>query len=194
MVPPVAVQVTALLKLPVPTTFATQVEVCVGEIDAGFGVTVIEVMVTGAVTAMLAVPETLVNPACVELAVQVPVPAADGVKTPPAVMVPPVAVHVTALLKAPVPLTVATQVAVCAVVMEDGVATTETPVTVSVGAVTAMLAVPETLVNPACVECAVQVPVPAADGVKTPPAVMVPPVAVHVTALLNAPVPLTVAT
>ena len=78
-------------------------------------------------------------------------PAPEGVKTPPEMMVPPVAVHVTAWLNAPVPVTVATQVAVCAVVMEDGVATTETPVTVAEdgAAVTAMLAVPETLVNPA---------------------------------------------
>ena len=81
---------------------------------------------------------------------QVPVPAPEGVKTPPEVMVPPVAVHVTALLNAPVPVTVATQVVVCAVVMEVGAATTETPETVAeIGAaVTAILAVPETLVNP----------------------------------------------
>ena len=83
-------------------------------------------------------------------------------------------------------MTVAAQVAVCAVVMEAGDGTTVTLVTVTAGglAVTAMLALPEMLVNPACAECAVQVPVPTPDGVKTPPEVMVPPVAVQVTAVL----------
>ena len=96
------------------------------------------------------------------------------------------AVHVTAVLKAPVPVTVATQVAVCAVVMEAEVGTTETLVTVTAGGVvvTAMLAEPDTFVNPDCAEWAVQVPVPVPEGVKTPPAVMVPPVAVQVTAVL----------
>jgi hypothetical protein len=79
---------------------------------------------------------------------------------------------------------VATQVAVCAVVMEAGVGTTVTAVTVTAGdvAVTAMLAAPDMLVNPDCAEWAVQVPVPAPVGVKTPPDVMVPPVPVQVTA------------
>jgi hypothetical protein len=54
----------------------------------------------------------LVNPATAELAVQVAVPAPDGVNTPTDVMVPPVAVHVTAELNAPVPKTVAVQVEV----------------------------------------------------------------------------------
>ena len=74
----------------------------------------------------------------------------DGVNTPPVVIVPPVAVHVTAALKAPVPVTVATQVAVCAVVMEGGLGTTEILVTVTVGGatVTVILAEPVTFVNP----------------------------------------------
>ena len=114
----------------------------------------------------------------------VAVPAPDGVKTPPAVIVPPVAVHVTALLKAPVPNTVAAQAEVCAVVMDAGVAATVMEVIVKGTEVTVMLAAPEMLVNPACAEWAVQVPVPAPDGVKTPPEVMVPPVAVQVTAVL----------
>jgi hypothetical protein len=42
----------------------------------------------------------------------VAVPDAEGVKTPLALIVPPVADHVTALLKAPVPETVAPQVVV----------------------------------------------------------------------------------
>jgi len=58
--------------------------------------------------------------------VQLPVPVPEGVNTPPAVMVPPVAVHVTALLIDPVPVTVAEHVEVCAVVMEDGAANTLT--------------------------------------------------------------------
>ena len=60
-----------------------------------------------------------------------PVPVPDGVKTPPGVMVPPVAVHVTLLLNAPVPLTVAEQIEVLSEVMEDGVAVTAIPVTVT---------------------------------------------------------------
>jgi len=78
--------------------------------------------------------------------VQLPVPVPDGVKTPPVVMVPPVAVQVTALLKAPVPDTVAEQVEVWAVVIEVGIAATETPVTVAEGDVTVIFAEPEMLV------------------------------------------------
>jgi hypothetical protein len=61
-------------------------------------------------------------------------------------MVPPVAVQVTALLKAPVPDTVAEQVEVWAVVIEVGIAATETPVTVAEGDVTVIFAEPEMLV------------------------------------------------
>jgi len=82
------------------------------------------------VTVIFAKPVMFVYPACAEWAVQVAVPAPEGVSTPPDVIVPPVAVHVTAELKAPVPVTVAAQVAVCEVVMEEGVATTVTLVTV----------------------------------------------------------------
>ena len=64
-----------------------------------------------------------------DVALQVPVPEPEGVNTPPDVMVPPVAVHLTLLLKEPVPLTVATQVEVLSEVMEEGVATTEMPET-----------------------------------------------------------------
>jgi hypothetical protein len=173
----------------VPVTVATQVAVCAVVMEAGVATTETPVTVTvggAAVTAMFAEPDTLVKPACAEWAVQVPVPAPEGVKMPPAVMVPPVAVHVTAVLNAPVPVTVATQLAVCAVVMEAGFGTTETPVTVTVGGVvvTAMFAEPKTFVNPAWAEWAVHVPAPAPEGVKTPPAEMAPPVAVQVTAVL----------
>jgi hypothetical protein len=194
IVPPVAVHVTPLLKAPVPETVAEQVDVCAVVMDDGTAATVTPVTVAdGDETVMFDEPEMLVNPACVECAVQLPVPAPEGVNTPPAVIVPPVAVHVTPLLKAPVPETVAEQADVCAVVMDDGTAATVTPVTVADGDETVMLAEPEMFVNPACVECAVQLPVPVLEGVNTPPAVIVPPVAVHVTALLKAPVPATVA-
>ena len=52
-----------------------------------------------------------------------------------------------------------------------------------------IVAEPDTFVYPACAEFAMQLPVPAPDGVKTPEEVIVPPVAVHVTPVLNAPVP-----
>ena len=82
------------------------------------------------------------------------------------------------------PVTFATQVAVCAVVMDAGVARIATLVTVTVVgvAVTAIDADPATFAYPACAEWAVQVPVPAPDGVNTPEGVMAPPVAVQVTA------------
>jgi hypothetical protein len=67
------------------------------------------------------------------------------------------------------------------VVIEDGVATTLIEVTANVPPVTAIDADPDTLVYPAWVECAVQLPVPDPDGVNTPPEVIVPPIAVHVT-------------
>jgi hypothetical protein len=51
-----------------------------------------------AVTAIDAEPDTFVYPACAEWAVQVPVPTPDGVNTPEGVIVPPVAVQVTAEL------------------------------------------------------------------------------------------------
>jgi hypothetical protein len=68
--------------------------------------------------------------------------------------------------------------------MEDGVQTSETPVIVDAAAVTVMFAEPDMFVYPTAAELAVQVAVPAPDGVNTPPDVMVPPVAVQVTAEL----------
>ena len=171
--------------MPVPDTVAAHVDVCPVAMDAGDAETVIPVTVKEEdVTVMFAEPDMFVYPACAELAVHVAVPAPDGVNTPAGVIVPPVASQVTAELYAPVPDTVAAQVAVCAVVMEAGVARTATLVTVTVGgvAVTAIDADPATFVYPVCAEWAVQVPVPAPDGVKTPVGVMAPPVAVQVTA------------
>jgi hypothetical protein len=179
----------------VPETVAAHCEVCDVLMDEGDAVTEIEVMMNGTVvTPMEAEPEIFVNPACVDVALHVPVPAPDGVNTPPCEMVPPVAVHVTPELNAPVPLTVATQVEVCEVVMAEGLATTRMLVTVGGAFVMLIEAEPDTLVNPDCVDVALQVPVPVPDGVKTPPCVIVPPVAVHVTPEPYAPVPLTLAT
>jgi hypothetical protein len=69
------------------------------------------------------------------------------------------------------------------VVIEEGVAATVMPVTVG-GVVTVIVAAPETLVYPDCAEFAVHVAVPAPVGVNTPACVIVPPVAVQVTAEL----------
>lgn len=52
----VADQITAVLKLPVPATFAVQVDVCVVEIEAGRQLTVTDVMAGLVVTMTVAVP------------------------------------------------------------------------------------------------------------------------------------------
>jgi hypothetical protein len=154
-------------------------------IDDGAHTSVTTVMVgVAAVTAILAEPEMFKNPATLELAVQVAVPTPDGVKTPPDVIVPPVAVQVTVVGKTPVPNTVAAHVDVCPVVMDAGEAEAVIPVMVNGAEVTVMFAEPEMFVYPAWAELAVHVAVPAPDGVKTPAGVIVPPVAVHVTAEL----------
>ena len=132
MVPPVADHATLLLKEPVPLTFATHVVVCEVLIEEGFAVTVIPVTVAGVDvedTAIEALADFVLS--WVDVAVQMPVPAPEGVNTPPVVIVPPVALHFTPLLKAPVPLTFATHVAVCEVLMEDGFAVTAMLVTVA---------------------------------------------------------------
>jgi hypothetical protein len=90
----------------------------------------------------------------------------------------------TVFVKAPVPVTVGVHVEVCVDVIDDGEHTSETPVMVGEAAATAMLAVPDMFVYPTAAELALQVAVPAPEGVNTPPEVMVPPVAVQVTALL----------
>jgi hypothetical protein len=152
------------------------------------GVAVTATLVTVGAAVVIAIfvePAIFTNPATAELAVQVPVvPEPDGVKTPPGVIVPPVAVHVTAGLNTPVPNTVAAQVEVCAVVIEAGVAATEIEVMVNGALVTVIGADPEIFVYPDWVEVAMQLPVPAPDGVNTPEGVIDPPVAAHVTAEL----------
>lgn len=185
MVPPVAVHVTAELYDPVPDTVAAHCDVCPVLMEDGVAETDTDVMVNGTlVTLMDAEPEILVNPACVDVALHVPVPVPEGVNTPLCVIVPPVADQVTPVLNAPVPLTFATQVEVCAVVIVDGFAMTAMLVTVGGAFVMEIAAVPDMFVKPGCIDVAVQLPVPVPDGVKTPACVMVPPVAVHVTPLL----------
>jgi hypothetical protein len=69
-------------------------------------------------------------------------------------------------------------------VMDAGLHTSETPVMAAGAAVTVIAAEPDLLVYPDWTELAVQLAVATPDGVKTPADVMVPPVAVHVTAEL----------
>ena len=153
IVPPVALQVTLLLKAPVPLTAARQVAVCEVVIDDGFAVTAIPVTVpeVGAADMLIEAVADLVL-SCVDVAVQVPVPTLVGVNTPPDVIVPPVALHTTALLLELVPMTFAEQVDVCAMLMEDGVAVTATPVTFGESGTEAvlMIAVPNLVLS--CVE------------------------------------------
>ncbi|MEO7029115.1 MAG: hypothetical protein ABI147_06900 [Acidobacteriaceae bacterium] len=93
--------------------------------------------------------------------------------TPADVMVPPVAVHVTAELKAPVPKTVTVHVAVCVVRIDDGAHATATEVIVGAGTVTVTVVEPDFVVS--CVDLAVTVTVPAvAAGVKSPEELIVP--------------------
>jgi hypothetical protein len=179
IVPPVAVQVTAWLKAPVPRTVAEQVDVPVVRIEAGLQITVTDVIVMGTETLTALEPDLL--PSCTEVAVTVALPAPDGVKTPPELIVPPVAVQVTAWLKAPVPRTVAEQVDVPVVRIEAGLQITVTDVMVT-GTVTVTVA--ELDLVESCVDVAVIVAVPAAEGVKRPAGVIVPSVADQLTAEL----------
>jgi hypothetical protein len=90
---------TVFANAPVPVTVGVQVAVCVIEIDVGAHTSATPVIVAGAlVTVIFADPEMFVYPSAAELAVQVSDPVPDGVNIPPDVIVPPVAVHVTAEL------------------------------------------------------------------------------------------------
>jgi hypothetical protein len=144
----------------------------------------------------IVVEPTLVE-SCVEVAVIVTVSGGvpAGVKVTPAPEATPVNVlsvpsadgdteRFTVFVNAPVPVTVGVQLEVCKLVMDDAVHTIETPVMVGDAAVTVIFAEPEMFVNPVAAEWAVQVEVPLPDGLKTPPDVIVPPVAVQVTAEL----------
>ena len=101
--PAEADQVTAFEKLLVPATAAVQsdvVPVCTGVWQE----TVTEVIEgAGAVTTTLAVP--LLVGSCVLIAVTVTVPGVDGAVRAPLEIVPADALHVTEVLKLPVPVT-----------------------------------------------------------------------------------------
>ena len=143
---------------------------------------------------IIADPDMLLYPDCVELAIHAAVPVPVGVSTPPDVIVPPVAVQVTAELYAPVPWTVALQVEVCAVVIEVGEAATVIKVTIGGGTVTVIVADPDWVGS--CMDLAVMVAVPAAAGVKTPVPLIPPTVdgpIDQITAELGPPVPTTCA-
>jgi len=86
IVPFDAAQVTAELYDPVPCTVAVQVDVCVVRMDAGEQPTETEVIVDGAVTVTVALPDLVES--CVDVAVIVAVPVPAGVKTPALLTVP----------------------------------------------------------------------------------------------------------
>lgn len=135
---------------------------------------------------MVTVVEPVLVVSCADVAVIVAIPAPEGENTPPAVIVPPVAVQFTAVLYVPEPDTIATHVEVCAIRIVSGVQLTATEVMVDDAMVDAALIV--TVVDPdfvaSCIDVAVTVATPAPDGVNTPAAEIVPPVADHVTAEL----------
>ena len=81
-----AVQVTAELYDPVPCTVAMQVDVCVVRMDAGEQFTETELIVDGAVTVTVALPD--LDESSVEVAVMVAVPVPAGVRTPALLTVP----------------------------------------------------------------------------------------------------------
>lgn len=156
------------------------------------------------VTVTVALPDTFVYPLCVEVAVIVavvaPVPAGVKVTAVPeltlevALNVPAVeglTERFTVFANAPVPMTVGVQFVVCRSVMDDGLQTIDTLVTVIGTVVTVTVTLPDLVES--CVEVAVHVAVPTAVGVSTPEEVIVPPVAVQVTPELYAPAPTTVA-
>ena len=103
---------------------------------------------------------------------QLPVPVPDGVNTPPAVIVPPFAVHVTAELYAPVPALSRRMLQSALCVMDERRCDYSDPGDGDGGgaAVTVIFAEPDTFVYPAWAELALQLPVPVPEGVNTPPA------------------------
>jgi hypothetical protein len=123
----------------------------------------------GLATAIDAVPDFVVF--CVDVAVIVAVPVVAGVNTPEDMIVPPVALQVTAGLYDPVPCTVAVQLDVCVVRMDVGEQATETEVIVD-GAVTVTVASPDLVES--CVEVAVMVALPVLEAVNTPALLIVP--------------------
>jgi hypothetical protein len=128
---------------------------------------------------------------CTLVAVIVMEPTLEGVKTPTDEIVPEDADHLTLELKPPVPPTKALQLLVWVSEIVAGAHATPTEVTVGPGLVTITVADPVLLVS--CVDVARITLFPVVEGVNRPPAVIVPPVADHVTDVLKLPVPVTVA-
>ena len=84
--PSVVPQVTAELYDPVPCTVAVQLDVCVVRMDVGEQATETEVIVDGAVTVTVALPDLVES--CVDVAVIVAFPVPAGVRTPALLTVP----------------------------------------------------------------------------------------------------------
>jgi hypothetical protein len=147
-------------------------------IDAGVHTTETEVIVGGAVTVTVALPDFVLS--CVDVAVTVAVPALAGVKTPEVLTVPMLVgptVPETNELKLPVPVTMDAQADVCVVGMVVGEQPTDTD-EIGEGATTDTVADPDLVAS--CVEVAVIVAVPTTAGVKTP-ALLTEPTLVGVT-------------
>jgi hypothetical protein len=193
IVPSAARHVTALFVV-VPPTLAANVSVPPVADDAVAGDTVTDVTVGAgaAVTVTLDVSDLL--PSATLVAVTVSVPAfAGAVYTPPAVIVPSNARHVTAL-SVVVPATVAANVSLplTATVTAPGVTVTDVTVGVGAGAaVTVTLDVSDWLGSATLVAVTLSTPA-LAGAVYCPAAVIVPNNAFHVTALFVV-VPATVA-
>jgi hypothetical protein len=149
-----------------------------------------EVIVTGTAAVTVTLPDF--EGSWTEVAVTMAVPADVGVNTPVEVIVPPVADQVTPVLYAPVPCTIAMQLAVWVVSMDGGEQATLTEVVVT-GTFTVTVAEPDLVTS--WVEVAVMVAVPADTGVKTPALLTLPipeGLTDQLTALLKFPVPNTV--
>jgi hypothetical protein len=117
---------------------------------------------------MFTEPDLVVS--SVDVAVHEPAPVPEGVNVtelPLPVIAPPAAVHVTVVLKLPVPRTVAVHEVVCDVVTPAGLAVTVTDDTVG-GAPATVTCTGEDFFVESCVEAAVMFAVPAATPVTTP--------------------------
>lgn len=194
IVPPLAFHVTVELKLPVPLIVAVHWEVAFVAIVDGLQATPTEEIVgAGAFTVIAAVPDLLVS--CVLVAVTITDPAEAGaVNNPLPLIDPPLAIHVTLELYVPVPCTVALHWDVALGATVEGLQLTDTAEIVGgvVCVATVIIAAPDLLVS--CVLVAVTVTDPAEPGaVNNPLPLIVPPLAVQVTAEPKLPVPCTVA-
>lgn len=116
---------TALLKFPVPTTEALQVDVWEVSIADGLQLTDTLVIAVDAVMVILVLPETEGN--CFDVAVMVTVPGAAGVNRPVALIFPAAAGLTDQLIPCgPNPGAVASHCDVCVVRMDDGEQVTKT--------------------------------------------------------------------